>query len=561
MLAVLATLGVISGCDPVSLAMLPPMRVGSAQELEEKMGGGGPLHLLLGAGEYELQSTLVVGNCSRIASSSATVLRLNASIPHPVLAVHQAAGVTIEGITIAGHSHPQRAAAVEVVGGESVLLHTLKVTGGVAVRGGSGHTLTRSSVSNPHGNCVYYSKAGDPITLSSCNHSITHTEIHDCRGLGNPWPSSVLPCHNKPGQKPCPVDPYPNITGTGVLLNQIVGANVSHNYIHDTNYHGVYTQGRWHSRYPDPSETPSALNTVALNRIENFGQCTQQPLCNVSGQSGNNGQPGADPACIYHFDGWGTCCYGQMVENNLCILDKPGMKGVYVDGTSSGITARGNMLVNVTGNVIDNNDGHDNKYYANIVVGGHSMGSLTDSNFWGNKDGPFALSDQVGHSCTPNFWNKYNNSGTYNLTRWVSTWFESPAWRSRFPEIQTWFKRTEWNGVNCDPKDQGTDCCMFPTGTVANYSVMVNVDGKNWQNISSHYCGNTHAFDPPVGCWPDQAGFQTVGPQKLYTVDPGFVDLKGGNYALRPDSVIFKDFPGFPQFPFDRVGPQPPLTP
>jgi len=558
MLAVLAALGVLS-CDPVSLAMLPPMRVGSAQELAERIGGGGPLHLLLGEGEYELQSALLVGSCSRIASSSATVLRLNASIPHPVLAVREAAGVTIEGITIAGHTHPQRAAAVEVVGGESVLLHTLRVTGGVAVRGGSGHTLTKSSVSNPHGNCVYYSKAGDPISLTSSNHSITHTEIHDCRGLGNAWPSSAYPCHPKPGQPPCPVDPYPNITGTGVLLNQIVGANVSHNYIHDTNYHGVYTQGRWHSKYPDPLETPSALNTIALNRIENFGQCREQPRCNVSGQSGNNGQPGADPACIYHFDGWGTCCYGQVVENNLCRLDKPGMKGVYVDGTASGITARGNIFVNVTGEAIDSNDGHDNKYYANIVVNGRSMGSLTDSNFWANKNGPFELSWDSGHACTSHFWERYPNASTntYNLTRWVSTWFESPAWRARFPEIHTWFKRNEWNGVSCDPKNQGTDCCMFPTGTVANYSIMLG--GKNWNNISHSYCYTQpgHAFDAPVGCWPDQAGFQTVGPQKLYTTDPGFVDLAGGDYALRPDSVIFRDFPGFPQFPFDRVGPQP----
>jgi hypothetical protein len=38
---------------------------------------------------------------------------------------------------------------------------------------------------------------------------------------------------------------------------------------------------------------------------------------------------------------------------------------------------------NVTGNVIDNNDGHDNHHFGNIGIQGYNMGSLTDSNFWG----------------------------------------------------------------------------------------------------------------------------------------------------------------------------------
>ena len=156
----------------------------------------------------------------------------------------------------------------------------------------------------------------------------------------------------------------------------------------------------------------------------------------------------------------------------------------------------------------------------------------------------------------------------------VATFFDSPAWKAAFPYIQSWFRRTTWQTptgeVDCDPKSQGTDCCLFPTGTVANYTIMVNVPGHssecqhhsghwqcNWHNLSAHFCGNTKAFDPPVGCWPDAAGFQRVGPQKLYTADPGFVDFDGGNYGLRPDSRIFRDFPGFPPVPFDKIGPQP----
>ena len=29
-----------------------------------------------------------------------------------------------------------------------------------------------------------------------------------------------------------------------------------------------------------------------------------------------------------------------------------------------------------------------------------------------------------------------------------------------------------------------------------------------------------------------------------------------GNFALKPDSEIFKDFPGFPLIPFGEIGPQ-----
>ena len=47
-----------------------------------------------------------------------------------------------------------------------------------------------------------------------------------------------------------------------------------------------------------------------------------------------------------------------------------------------------------------------------------------------------------------------------------------------------------------------------------------------------------------------------AGAQKLYQTDPGFVDMAGLNFALKPDSAIFKDFPGFPDIPFSDIGPQ-----
>ena len=539
----------------------------------------GTTHLILDEGEYELSSTLVIPTkvTLRARAGHEVTLRLAPFKAHPVLLVRGGDSVLLRNLRVIGHSNSttpvQHRMAVEVLGGTNHTLDRLTVTGGVMFSGGSLHTLTRSRVSNPHGaahgNCVYFSQAGDPRSLTRCNHTVSHTEIHDCRGLGDPWPSNAHPCHPKPG-KPCPPDPYPNITGNGVLINQVIGSNISHNFVHDVNYHGTYTQARIHSRFPDPGETPSALNVIELNHIKDFGQCADQPACNYTGASGKNGQPGADPGCIYFFDG-PLCCYGQKVVHNFCHNTKRGMKGLYLDGDTSGIETYGNVLYNISGNIIDNNDGHDNHHFGNLAINGHSMGSLTDCDFWGSKGGPFDLSSLVGHTCTPHFWDHYQNYGTLNQTKWVGTFFDSPTWKRSFPQIQSWWRRTSWvspdGPVSCDPKKQFTDCCMFPTGTTVNYSVMVNTPAGgtcshnlekycSWNNITNHYCGNTHAFDAPVGCWPDQAKFQTVGPQKLYTSDPGFVDMSAGNFALKSDSRIFTDFPGFPPIPFADIGPR-----
>jgi hypothetical protein len=36
--------------------------------------------------------------------------------------------------------------------------------------------------------------------------------------------------------------------------------------------------------------------------------------------------------------------------------------------------------------------------------------------------------------------------------------------------------------------------------------------------------------------------------------DPGFIDMKNGNFNLKADSKVFKLIPGFQQIPFDKMG-------
>merc|ERR1712125_72538 len=103
-------------------------------------------------------------------------------------------------------------------------------------------------------------------------------------------------------------------------------------------------------------------------------------------------------ACVYFFTYLWS--HGQRVMNNYCHITRPdrwGGKGLYLDGTSSGIETRGNIIVNVSGNIIDNNDGHDNHHFGNIAIDGRHMGALTDSDFW-SAQSPFNFTSK--HGCS-----------------------------------------------------------------------------------------------------------------------------------------------------------------
>jgi hypothetical protein len=36
--------------------------------------------------------------------------------------------------------------------------------------------------------------------------------------------------------------------------------------------------------------------------------------------------------------------------------------------------------------------------------------------------------------------------------------------------------------------------------------------------------------------------------------DPGFVDMKNGNFNLKADSKVYKKIPGFQKIPFNKMG-------
>ena len=58
-----------------------------------------------------------------------------------------------------------------------------------------------------------------------------------------------------------------------------------------------------------------------------------------------------------------------------------------------------------------------------------------------------------------------------------------------------------------------------------------------------------------VNCWKLKSGrFVTNSTDVVFSSDPGFRDAARGDYALRPDSEVFRRLPGFEPLPLDKMG-------
>lgn len=54
----------------------------------------------------------------------------------------------------------------------------------------------------------------------------------------------------------------------------------------------------------------------------------------------------------------------------------------------------------------------------------------------------------------------------------------------------------------------------------------------------------------------DEPGTLQVRDNWVTDSDPGFVDAAAGDFRLRPDAPVFERIPGFPDIPFERIGPR-----
>ena len=52
----------------------------------------------------------------------------------------------------------------------------------------------------------------------------------------------------------------------------------------------------------------------------------------------------------------------------------------------------------------------------------------------------------------------------------------------------------------------------------------------------------------------DSTSTMASGKNISYMYDPGFVNMSGYDFRLKPDSKIFKDLPDFKPIPIDKIG-------
>jgi hypothetical protein len=102
---------------------------------------------------------------------------------------------------------------------------------------------------------------------------------------------------------------------------------------------------------------------------------------------------------------------------------------------------------------------------------------------------------------------------------------DSPPWSTKYPEIV--------GMLNNRPE--------LPWRTIFARNVVVTKD--------STYVLNKLSKD--VAAMP---GMLTIDGNFATADDPGFVNAAKGNYALKPDSAVFKQIPGFAPIPFDQIG-------
>eukprot|EP00929_Paragymnodinium_shiwhaense_P091047 TRINITY_DN5109_c0_g2_i1.p1 TRINITY_DN5109_c0_g2~~TRINITY_DN5109_c0_g2_i1.p1 ORF type:complete len:372 (+),score=30.92 TRINITY_DN5109_c0_g2_i1:577-1692(+) len=313
----------------------------------------------------------------------------------------------------------------------------------------------------------------------------------------------------------------------GVLLGCTNGVSVTHNHIARTFSWGV--------RLNNNDYCPTVLNTVRLNRIEDWGL-------------GAGGAGYGEGACMYTYGHWFSP--GNTLEYNHC---NKGPICIYADDASSGQTFRGNICENITGDVMKINGGHQNKVEGNLFLQSNTPNGLTCRGMGWVCPVDLTIKKSV-YACG----NVMEDSGEWPHGSWGDVLreanFQQAPWITHWPWYKNWCKYKSYRGQNCDPDSKGYDCFMQPTGNTITATAVVMPAGRHGEEpLRWAPCLGTS-----VNCCPDfvcSAGFNSNGTSAQYSSDPGFADFKRGDLTLRGDSKIFRDIPGFPHVPFKDIGP------
>ncbi len=197
----------------------------------------------------------------------------------------------------------------------------------------------------------------------------------------------------------------------------------------------------------------------------------------------------------------------------------------WLDWTIRGIIIRYNFIHETVGGVNPDDGASGNFVYGNVFVGPRTgvyiasgPDNTIENNIFVKDEGPvFGMDDRgVGR--------KYATNPRL-ISAVESVKADQEPWLSRFPEV---------NGMLANRPE-------LPWRTKVERNLIVMKTGEPYVLKMS---AASKAI-PELFTWKDNL---------VTAEDPGFVDPAANNYALRPDSPVFKQIPGFKPIPFEKIG-------
>ena len=193
---------------------------------------------------------------------------------------------------------------------------------------------------------------------------------------------------------------------------------------------------------------------------------------------------------------------------------------IYLDDMLGGQTVYGNLIVNVTGFAIGTS-GKYNRIVNNVLID-------VDEEF------PITVDERGMYG---NFGDEHVNYATGDM------WFHiregdylSDIMRLAVPVN---LLMLEQSGTSKKVDDPGT-----PAYCTAMNNIMYNTDSSKYPNVNK-----------VVNVWNAATeASSNVQSNIRYRSDPGFADLKNGDYSLREDSKVFRDIPVFESIDFSKAG-------
>jgi len=193
--------------------------------------------------------------------------------------------------------------------------------------------------------------------------------------------------------------------------------------------------------------------------------------------------------------------------------DRKWTMGVYCDDATCGVLIEGNVFYRVASyGTVYSNGGQDIVVKNNIFIEGYGPAFQLKSMWY-----------DFGIGEIPYF---FGPKGIYTKRLTESVDITKPPYSTRYPLLKDWLALLP---------DGKTFAGMRPRGNVFDGNVLVKYD-ETFRLVGKYA----------------QCDF---GDNFITSSDPGFVDADRMNFALKDDSAVYKELPGFRKIPFHEIGP------